>query len=169
MSKKDAEKQQIIIFKLDEKLYGVNIDQVREITRVGEISPVPKAPKYVLGVTNLRGQITTVIDLRKRLGMQPKAIDKQSRMMIIEAEGNSEGVIVDSVVEVTMIPKADIEEPPKIMEASKNKSNYLVGIGKKDNKLIILLDLRKLLSPEALVKAHVMEPQLETEITASPT
>lgn len=163
MSDKDAERQQIIVFKLDEKMYGVNIDQIREITRIGEISPVPNSPSYIEGVTNLRGQVTTVIDLRKRLGMSSKTFDKQNRMMITESENNSEGVIVDSVAEVTMIPKADIEETPEIARASKDKSSYLKGIGKKDGKLIILVDLNELLATKAPIEIDATVPLLEAE------
>lgn len=168
MSSKDAEKLQIIIFKLDEKLYGVHIDQIREITRVGEVTPVPGAPPYVEGVTNLRGQVTTVIDLRKRLGMAPKNLDKQSRMMIIESPGNSEGVIVDSIVEVTMLPKANIEEPPEIAKTSKGRSSYITGIGKKDGKLIILIDLQKLISAELLTETHAITPLVSVEAVNNP-
>jgi purine-binding chemotaxis protein CheW len=150
MNKKDADRQQIIVFKLDEKLYGVNIDQIREITRIGEISPVPNSPSYVEGVTNLRGQVTVVVDLRKRLGMQAKQFDKQSRMMVIESEGNPEGMIVDSVAEVTMIPKSDIEETPEIARASEDRSTYIQGIGRKDDKLLILVDLHKLVDQKDL-------------------
>jgi purine-binding chemotaxis protein CheW len=150
MSNKDTEKQQIIVFKLDDKQYGVNIEQIREITRIGEIAPVPNSPSYINGVTNLRGQVTTVIDLRKRLGMAPKEFDKDSRMMVIESQGRSVGMIVDSVAEVTMLPKTDIEETPEIARATDDKSAYLKGIGKKGDKLIILVDLHELQEWKAL-------------------
>ena len=144
MSNKDTEKQQIIVFKLEDKQYGVNIEQIREITRIGEIAPVPNSPSYINGVTNLRGQVTTVIDLRKRLGMVAKEFDKDSRMMVVESQGRSVGMIVDSVAEVTMLPKTDIEETPEIARANDDKSAYLKGIGKKGDKLIILVDLHEL-------------------------
>jgi purine-binding chemotaxis protein CheW len=151
MTLKDAERQQIIVFKLDDKLYGVNIGQVREITRIGEISPVPNSPEYIEGVTNLRGQVTTVVDLRKRLGMPAKQFDKQSRMMVVESQSNSQGMVVDSVAEVTMIPNADIEETPEIAR-SQDQSIYIKGIGKKDNKLIILVDLHELLETKTIAE-----------------
>ena len=141
MNKNDSDQQQVIVFKLDDKLYGVNIGQVREITRVSEISPVPNAPAHIKGVTNLRGQVTTVIDLRVKLGLTAKDYDKHTRMMIIEAKGSSKGMIVDQVAEVTMIPKIDIEETPEIARASLGGASYIKGIGKKDNRLIILVSL----------------------------
>ena len=145
MNQEDTETQQIIVFNLEDNLYGVNIGQVREITRVGKISPVPNSPEYIEGVTNLRGQVTTVIDMRKRLDMPEKELDKDSRMVIIESEGRSVGMIVDSVTDVTKLPKADIEETPELATAAKNKSSYLKGIGKKGDNLIILVDLHELL------------------------
>jgi purine-binding chemotaxis protein CheW len=145
MGAKDAEKQQIIVFKLDNKLYGVNIGQIREITRICEIAPVPNSPPYINGVTNLRGQVTTVIDLRRRLGLPLKGFDKESRMMVIESEGRSAGMIVDSVVEVTMLPRSDIEETPELARTDEDHTAYLKGVGKKEGKLIILVDLHELL------------------------
>ncbi len=121
MNQEDTETQQIIVFNLEDNLYGVNIGQVREITRVGKISPVPNSPDYIEGVTNLRGQVTTVIDMRKRLDMPQKELDKDSRMMVTELEGRSVGMIVDSVTDVTKLPKADIEETPELATAAQNK------------------------------------------------
>jgi purine-binding chemotaxis protein CheW len=169
MSKNDTEKQQIIIFKLDEKLFGVDIGQIREITRVNEISPVPNAPSYIKGVTNLRGQVTTVIDLRKKLEIQAKEFDKSTRMMVIESKGTPKGMIVDCVAEVTMIPKADIEETPEITKIMDGTSAYIKGIGKKDNRLIILVDLKKL-STEGSdnVELEVNLEALETKTAPMP-
>ncbi len=168
MTSKDAEKQQVIVFKLDDKLYGVNIGQVREITRIGEISPVPNSPEYIEGVTNLRGQVTTVIDLRKRLGMRAKQFDKYTRMMVVESQGNSQGMVVDSVAGVTMIPNADIEETPEIAR-SQNRSSYIKGIGKKDNKLIILVNLHELLKAKAISEIPPEKQVVETEYLKSPS
>ena len=147
------------MFYLDDKLYGVNILRVREITRISEIAPVPNAPSYVEGVTNLRGQVTTVINLRKKLGMPQKKIDDESRMIIMESEGKLAGIIVDSVTEVTTIPKSDIEETPELARTSKEHTSYVRGVGKKDNKLIILMDLHEMLEYEYLPEM-VCAPQL---------
>jgi purine-binding chemotaxis protein CheW len=148
MMNEDEESQQIVVFKLESKLYGVNIDQIREITRMSEISPVPNAPSYIEGVTNLRGQVTTVVNLRTKFGMPKKEYDKNSRMMIIESGGRSAGAIVDSVTEVALIPKANIEKTPELAKTNEKYLSYLRGIGKKDDKLIILVDLRELLECE---------------------
>jgi purine-binding chemotaxis protein CheW len=162
MGAKDGERQQIIVFKLDERLYGVNIGQIREITRIGEIAPVPNSPPYINGVTNLRGQVTTVIDLRKRLGLPQKGFDKESRMMVLESEGKSVAMIVDSVAEVTMLPRSDIEETPELTRVDEDRSSYLKGIGKKEGKLIILVDLHELLEWKTL------DANVPQEIVAEP-
>jgi purine-binding chemotaxis protein CheW len=169
MSNKDTEKQQIIVFKLDDKLYGVNIGQIREITRIGEIAPMPNSPGYINGVTNLRGQVTTVVDLRKRLGLPTKNFDKESRMMVIESQGKSVGMIVDSVAEVTMLPRADIEETPEIARATDDKSSYLKGIGKKDDKLIILVDLHELQDWKSLPTGESKKEAIDQEATDVPS
>ncbi len=161
MSKNDAEKQQLIVFRLDDKLYAVNIGQVREITRVGEISPVPDAPGYIRGVTNLRGQVTTIIDLRTMLGLPAKEFDKHTRMMIVESKGASVGMIVDAVAEVTMLPTSDIEKTPEIAKGS-GSSNYIKGIGKKDTKLIILVDIKQLSGIDDGTEAE-SQPTMELE------
>jgi purine-binding chemotaxis protein CheW len=144
MSKNDSEKLQIVIFKLGGRHYGVSIEQIREITRVGEISPVPNAPFYVLGVTNRRGQVTTIIDLRRRLNMPDKEIDQHSRMLVIETKNSSTGMVVDAVEDATMLAQSDIEETPQIAKTIDGSSDCVKGIGKKDQKLIILLDLKAL-------------------------
>jgi purine-binding chemotaxis protein CheW len=144
LSTNDTDKLQIIVFTLDDKLYAVKIGQIREITRMGEISPVPNSSDYILGVTNRRGQVTTVIDLRKRLYVNSKPFDKHTRMMIIENKGTAKGMVVDAVAEVTMLPKSDIEEMPEIAKANDGNSAFIKGIAKKDNHLIILVDLKAL-------------------------
>jgi len=143
MSANDAEKQQIIIFKLDNAHYGASIEQIREITRIGEISPVPNTPSYVLGITNRRGQVTTIIDLRSKLGITPKEIDAHSRMLVIETKSSSKGIVVDAVEDAIMLSKADIDDVPEIVKST-GDSNYIKGVGKKDQKLIVILDLKAL-------------------------
>ncbi|MCW4035319.1 MAG: chemotaxis protein CheW [Candidatus Bathyarchaeota archaeon] len=143
---------QIIVFYLDDKLYGVDINNVREITRVNEITPVPNAPHYVEGVTNLRGKVTTVINLRKKLGMPQKDVGDESRMILMESNGKLAGIIVDSVTEVTAIPRRDIEATPELVRASQEHTSYVRGVGKKDNKLIILMDLSEMLECEYLTE-----------------
>jgi purine-binding chemotaxis protein CheW len=162
MSIKDVEKQQVIIFKLDNRHYGASIEQIREITRIGEISPVPGAPSYVLGITNRRGQVTTIIDLRSKLGIAPKEIDMHSRMLVIETKSSSKGIVVDAVEDAIMLSKADIEETPAVAKATDDSANFIKGIGKKDQQLIVILDL-KALTCEGEQDSDCVQMQANTE------
>jgi purine-binding chemotaxis protein CheW len=169
MSKTETEKQQIVIFKIDNNHYGASIEQIREITRIGEISSIPNAPHYVLGVTNRRGQVTTVVDLRRILGMPDKEIDLHSRMLIIETKTTSKGIVVDAVEDATMLNKSDIEETPEIIKSIDDTSSFVRGIGKKDKKLIVLLNLKALTSDD---KDDTVELQVNPEAlqpAAAPT
>ncbi|MCD6145994.1 MAG: purine-binding chemotaxis protein CheW, partial [Methanosarcinales archaeon] len=94
----------LVVFTLADGLYGVNVSQVREITSMRETTPVPNSPYYVNGVTNLRGQVTTVTDLRKRFGLDEKERDDNTRIIIVEPEGVPIGMVVDSVSEVLRMP-----------------------------------------------------------------
>jgi purine-binding chemotaxis protein CheW len=163
MSTKDIEKQQIIIFKLDDKHYGASIEQIREITRVGEISPFPGAPPYILGITNRRGQVTTILDLRIKLGMTPKEIDLHSRMLIIENKSSSKGIVVDAVEDAVMLSKSDIEETPEITKSMDESSNFIKGIGKKGQQLIVILDLKKLAADDDETVEMTMNPDVITQ------
>jgi len=145
-NKKNAEKMQIVVFRLDNRHYGAGIEQIREITRIGDISPFPNAPHYVLGVTNRRGQVTTIIDLRRKIGMPDKEIDQHSRMLVVETKTTSTGIVVDAVEDATMLANTDIEETPELAKTTDGTTNYIKGIGKKGQQLIILLDLKALIS-----------------------
>ena len=140
----------MLIFTLADGLYGVNVSQVREITSMRETTPVPNSPYYVDGVTNLRGQVTTVTDLRKRFGLDEKERDDNTRIIIVEPEGVPIGMVVDSVSEVLRISTKEIEPVPDLVVESDGggiDSDYVKGVGKLgDGKLLILLDLEKVLT-----------------------
>jgi purine-binding chemotaxis protein CheW len=138
-----AEVLQLVTFKLAGEEYATDILKVQEINRMVEITSVPNAPHYVEGVINLRGKVIPVIDLRKKFGLEAKEIDAQSRIMVVDV-GKTVGLIVDSVSEVLRLP-ADTVEPPPAM-ALNGGSEYIRGIGKLDDRLVILLDVDKLLS-----------------------
>ena len=137
---------QWVTFFLDGEMYGVNVLQVQEVLRVNEIAPVPGAPEYVLGIINLRGNIVTVIDTRQRFGLRQKELDDTSRIIIIEVAGNVIGILVDSVAEVVYLRESEIESAPNI--GSEEGSRYIQGVSNRDNKLLILVDLNKLLSDD---------------------
>ena len=138
----------LVAFTLSDGLYGVEVDQVREITAMRDISPVPNSPDYVVGVTNLRGQVTTVTDLKQRLGLFNEAgVGKNSRIIIVESDETSVGMAVDSVREVMRIPRGDIEPVPDVVSEFNVGTEYIRGVGKLDGgDLIVLLDMEKVLA-----------------------
>jgi len=143
-----TEENQLVSFMLGDEEYGVDIVKVQEIIKVPEITRVPKAPSYVEGVVNLRGNVLPIINTRKRFGME--SIEKKGATRIIVADINSMvvGMVVDSVSEVLRIDATDVEPPPNIIANS--RADYLKGIGKLDNgkRLISLLELEKVLEAE---------------------
>ncbi len=137
---------QWVTFFLDGEIYGVNVLQVQEVLRVSEISPVPGAPEYVLGIINLRGNIVTVVDMRQRFGLQPKELDDLSRIVIIEVTGYVIGILVDSVAEVAYLRESSMESAPNV--GSGESSRYIQGVCNRENQLLILVDLNKLLDDD---------------------
>ena len=139
---------QLVVFDLASEHYGVDISDVREIMRMQTITKVPASAAYVEGVINLRGTVLPVLDLRKKLGLVVTEHTEDSRIVVIDIAAGQAGVIVDAVTEVLRVDKSDIE-PPSSMIASGN-ADYLKGIAKLSDRLIILLDLHKLLSKQAI-------------------
>ena len=133
----------LVGFRLGSETFGVPIDLVHEIVRVPEITAVPDAPDYIEGVINLRGKIVSVIDLRKRFGEKQVQADRKNRVMVVEVENKMVGLIVDSASEVLKFPPSEIEDPPNVFEDG--ELNYVTGVGKLNGRLIILVDLSKIL------------------------
>jgi purine-binding chemotaxis protein CheW len=133
----------IVGFKIGRETYGVAITSLHEIVRVPEITAVPDAPEYIEGVINLRGKIVSVLDLRKRLGEAQLSPNKRNRILVLEHKGRLSGLIVDSASEVLKIPAADIEPPPA--DFLEGGLNCVTGVGKYQGRLIVLLDMGKLL------------------------
>ncbi|MBV1869461.1 MAG: chemotaxis protein CheW [Gammaproteobacteria bacterium] len=118
--------------------------QVQEVLRYTEIAPVPGAPEYVMGIINLRGNVVTVIDTRQRFGLQPDKITDQSRIVIIEAEGQVIGIFVDAVSEVVYLRQSEIEVPPNV--GNDDNGRFIQGVCHKNDELLILVELDKFLS-----------------------
>ena len=133
----------LVGFKIGKETFGVPIALVREIVRVPEITAVPDAPDYIEGVINLRGKIVSVVDLRKRFGEKEITRHKKNRILVAEVEGRMVGLVVDAASEVLKMPAADIEDPPKVFE--EGELNYVTGVGKLKDRLIILIELNKIL------------------------
>lgn len=135
-----------VTFKLESESYGINVMQVQEVLRVSEIAPVPGAPDYVIGIINLRGNVVTVVDTRRRFGLLSKELDDLSRIVIIETESQVVGILVDSVAEVIEIPATEIETAPNV--GTDESSKYILGVTSRNEILIILVDLNKFLSED---------------------
>jgi purine-binding chemotaxis protein CheW len=133
----------IVGFQVGRETYGVPITSLHEIVRVPEITAVPDAPDYMEGVINLRGKIVSVIDLRKRFGEPAKTLNRRNRILVVEHGGRLSGLIVDSASEVIKIPAADVEASPTVMQDG--GLNCVTGLGKYHGRLIVLLDMTKLL------------------------
>jgi purine-binding chemotaxis protein CheW len=143
----EKEEVKMLTFSLDNVFYGVNVNQVREVKNFEGATPVPCAPNYVKGVTNLRGEVVPVIDLRKRIGLNDKKENEHSIMVIVQ-DKHPIGVIVDSVIEVLTLKKKDIETGPESLIT--DRSDGVIGIAKHDKDLIVLLDIMKVLSKDDL-------------------
>ena len=135
---------QWVTFKLENEVYGVNVMQVQEVLRYTEIAPVPGAPDYVLGIINLRGNVVTVIDTRLKFGLMPAEVTDSSRIIIIEAEKQVVGILVDSVAEVVYLKASEIDPAPSV--GTEESARFIQGVSNRKDDLLILVDLNKLLS-----------------------
>jgi purine-binding chemotaxis protein CheW len=140
----------IVGFQIGRETYGVPITSLHEIVRVPEITAVPDAPEYLEGVINLRGKIVSVMDLRKRFGVKQATLRKGNRILVVEYAGRLAGLIVDSASEVVKIPSEDVEAPPAAFQ--EGGLNCVTGLGKVRGRLIVLLDMSKLLAPASLLQ-----------------
>ena len=138
------DEQQLVVFDLASEGYGVDIGVVREIIRLQDITKVPRTPDFVEGVINLRGKVIPVVDLRKRFALPIAADSKDNRIVVVDIGTQDIGVVVDAVTEVLRIG-TDLVEPPSSV-ITDTDSEYLLGIAKLADRMIILLDLQKVLS-----------------------
>ena len=134
---------QLVAFKLGREEYCISILQVQEIKRMTDITRVPHTPDYVRGVMNLRGSVLPVVDLKKRLGLESNDFTDDTRIIIVKVEDLSVGLIVDAVSEVMAIEQNSIENAQSVVSGV--AANYLDGVGKLDNRLLILLNLEAII------------------------
>ncbi len=137
---------QLVSFNIGSEEFGVDILKVQEINRMVEITRVPRSPEFVEGIINLRGKVIPIIDLRKRFNLELSEHDKNTRIVVVDIDGQTMGMIVDSVSEVLRIPASTIEPTPDVVTSI--ESDYIRGVAKLDNRLLIYLDLAKILSGE---------------------
>ncbi len=142
----DAGNLQCVTFTLEDEIYGIDVMQVQEVLREVEVAPVPGAPHYVLGIINLRGNVVSVIDARTRFGLPTKESDDMTRIIVIEAQQQIIGILVDSVAEVVDIDRKDIDTAPNV--GNSETAKYIDGVVSRGDTLLILVDLNKLLSEE---------------------
>ncbi|MCX7779292.1 MAG: chemotaxis protein CheW [Negativicutes bacterium] len=137
-----SDQVQLVVFKLGKEEYGISILQVQEIKRMTDITRVPHTPDYIKGVINLRGSVLPVVDLKKRLNMNAGEYNDNTRIIIVKIEEIFIGMIVDAVSEVLTLPVNNIEPAQTVVGGV--SATYLYGVGKLDNRLIILLNLEAL-------------------------
>jgi len=148
--KKESKIVELIVFNLEEEEFAADIEQVREIIRRGNITPIPDSPDFIKGVTNVRGEITVVINLKARFFLLEKREVESKHIVITEQEKNLYGLMVDEVTEVLRIPEKEIKSTPELV--TRIDRIYMSGVITLENRLIILIDLAKVLSEEELAK-----------------
>ena len=141
-----GEERQLVVFQLGAELYGVDIARVHEIIRLQTITRVPRAPSFVEGVINLRGKVIPVVDLRRRFGLPTAEHTRATRTVVVEIGDQVVGIIVDSVSEVLRVNTSTVEPPSPVVAGI--DSEYLHGIAKLPERLVILLDLDRVLARE---------------------
>ena len=146
---------QLISFAIGDEDYGIDIQTVKEVIRHREITRLPKAPEFVKGVINLRGDVIPIIDLRERFGMEQKEYTTMTRVIVVEVEGRSVGMVVDSVSHVIRIEDSEIVPPPPCV--GKVSEEYLKGVGKVGEKLIVLLHITKILTTQEKIELDRVE------------
>jgi len=135
---------QLVSFKLGNEEFGIDILMVQEINRMLEITKVPKSPDFIDGIINLRGRVIPIVNLRKRFGLEPREKDKATRIIVVNINNKVLGMIVDAVSEVLRLPASTVEPPPPMVSGI--ESEYIKGVGKLEDKLLILLDMNKILT-----------------------
>ena len=155
MEEKDIKEQegkiiQLIVFHLGDEEFGADIAQVREIIRKGAVTPIPDSPDFIKGVTNVRGEIAVVIDLKRRFFLRTKKDIEEKHIVMTEQDNNLFGLMVDEVSEVLRIPEKEIKTTPELV--TRIDRIYISGVLTLENRLIMILDLKKVLSEEELAK-----------------
>ena len=159
---------QLVVFELSGEEFGVDIMQVSEIMPVSKITRIPQAPECVKGLINLRGKIIVVIDLNRRLGFSPRENDILARMIIVEVGDTTIGMLVNSVNGVLKLPLSSTEPTPDMIK-SKINSEYLTGVGKVGNRLLILLNLARVLGEEEINELNQLSSSPSDSNSSSPS
>lgn len=140
------ETTQWVKFRLSGESYGIPVLKVQEIQRYSEISPIPGAPSYVLGIINLRGNVISVLNTRERFGLEELEVTDNTRIVILEAAGQIVGILVDSVAEVISVKASEVDIAPNV--GNDETAKFIDGVSNKDGELLILLDAEKILNDD---------------------
>ncbi len=143
--------RQLVVFSIGEEDFGIYIEYVNIIEKMLEIFKIPNTPDYIEGLVNLRGKVHTVINLRKRFKMPSPEFTESTKIIMANTSDSIVGIIVDEVKQIIKVDESQCEAPPKALSGLKDK--YLSGIVKAEDKVIMLLDVEKILSVEEVVKA----------------
>jgi len=160
---KSGDELQLVVFTIGTEEFGVEIMNVQEIIRMTNITKIPQASGYVKGIINLRGRIIVVINLDVIMGMQSKEHDENTRIIVADIGETVMGFVVDSVSEVIRLPESSVEPAPAII-ANKIDTEYVQGVGKINDRLLILLDLNRILSANELHKANTIASEAALEV-----
>jgi len=153
--KDTVEEIKVIVFRLNDEEYGVEVSQVRSIEKMQNITRVPRTPEFVKGVINLRGVVTPIVNLKTRFNLGEEQYTDATRIIIVAVEDMEVGLIVDAANDVIDIPVNTIEQPPAVVGGI--KATYLRGVAKLNDRLLIMLNLDKVLSPEEIQAMSSME------------
>ena len=140
---------QMVVFKLEKEEFAVDIQQVREVLKMSQVTPLPQSAHYIEGVINLRGEVIPVVDLRKRFELPLGERDGQTRIIIVEIQESNVGLIVDSVTEVLRFSSSAIQPPPARVAGT--RTDLIKGVGKVADRLLIVLNLEKILTTEEVI------------------
>jgi purine-binding chemotaxis protein CheW len=157
MSFETSTEKKVIVFQLKDEEFAVSVQQIGSIERIQSITRVPNTASFVKGVINLRGVVTPIIDLRSRLGIEETAYSESTRIIIVYLEDMEVGLIVDAANDVIDISTDVIEPAPEVIGIV--NQDYIEGVAKLENRLLILLDLRKILTTEEINELKTVEGQ----------
>lgn len=144
--KNSTNHQKYLGFRLDKEYYGLELLSVREIIRLLDITPIPRSPECIRGIINLRGKIIPVVDLRRMFRLEPKSDSEVSCIIVVDLGAVETGIIVDRVAQVVAFEDNEIEDSPSL--GSRGDTGYIMGIGKKDEKVYLLIDISKVMEDE---------------------
>ncbi|NJD52108.1 MAG: chemotaxis protein CheW [Candidatus Methanoperedens sp.] len=161
---KSGDELQLVVFNIGTEEFGVEIMNVQEIIRMTNITKIPQASGYVKGIINLRGKIIVVINLNVIMGMDSKEHNENTRIIVADIGETVMGFVVDSVSEVIRLPESSVEPAPAVI-ANKIGTEYVRGVGKMEDRLLILLDLDKILSASELHNVNTIASEAATATT----